>query len=78
MVACGVRLRERTGAWNSDETVFVLNSATRRRASPTKELALESLIARRKRQALIYDNRADEARTIVRMAEQMKERMGAQ
>ena len=51
---------------------FVLRDARKRFACPTKEEALESFIARKKRQATIFESRARNARLAIKLAEEGK------
>lgn len=47
---------------------FIADNWTKKYACPTKELALESFIARKKRQAGIYERRASDARKAIELA----------
>lgn len=67
---CGVVLCEYSGLRRR----FVNRSTNKRWACPTKEEALRSLIARRKRQAEIYEARAKQARRMLSIAEAMLRR----
>lgn len=51
---------------------FVLNEATKRFACPTIAEALESFIARKKRQIKIYRRRMEDAQDALRIAERAK------
>ena len=51
---------------------FVRIEARKRYACPTREEALESFIARKKRQASIYSARLRTAKTAIKMAEKVK------
>lgn len=59
------------GAWLrvGGERRFVLREVRRRFAAPTMELATESFIARKKKQASIYETRVKHARRAIQMAE---------
>lgn len=58
----------------SGERRFILGTALKQYAVPTKELALRDLIARKQRQASIYEARAKTARNTIRMAAGMLEK----
>lgn len=61
------------GVWISQGTVdnprFVLLSATKRYAAPTKAEALESLIARRMRQCVILEHQLNRAKETIQLAQ---------
>ena len=63
------------GAWvdcGCDEQKFCLNGGGKRFAHETKELALESYVARKKRQHVINMHRAASAEICIRIADYMK------
>lgn len=77
ILALEILKRTPCGAWiwdyefSPDRRRFVNLQATKRYACPTKKEALESLAARRRRQAGIYEARAVTAREVARIAERM-------
>lgn len=54
---------------------FVLRDATKRYACPTKEEAIVSFVARKKRQLGIYEARASDARTFVSLGLKMQDEL---
>ena len=60
----------RCGAWisNYGEKRFVLDNARKKFAAKTKRVALESFIARKKRQAAIYSSRCRAAEDVLQAA----------
>lgn len=55
------------GSWSNKR--FVLTSARKRYACPTKQEALDSFIARKKRQQTILRNQLQHVKTVLAMAE---------
>ena len=68
--------RTKKGAWITrglyDKERFVLDDATKRFAYPTKDQALESLIARKKRHIKILESDLAMARIALALAESLK------
>lgn len=60
------------GLFRGSKHRFVLKGATRRFACPTIELAKESFIARKRKQAAIYHARANQAERAIELVEKHK------
>lgn len=78
LVELDVIKRTPKGVWLHDRygrLRFVLESAKRRYACPTKKEAIISFLARKRRQKSIYEARASDAAAFVHLATQMLEDM---